>query len=182
MGKWVIVLAVPHRLQGPAFQGYINDPSYSHLLTDLIETGCDFVFEEASGLGPSTAENLAKSLLGPHHYLDVDPPVSERYKYDIGQTGGGYWIEPGISEDFYESAVVEENGKREKLWLQRLEAQNFSKGLMICGLCHGLSFAFRLSSVGISVEKSHTYIPYHKFCTRPHAELTAARELANGAK
>jgi len=45
---------------------------------------------------------------------------------------------------------------------QRITARAFDKALVICGLLHGLSLAFRLGSAGIAVEKSYTYIPYRR--------------------
>ena len=174
LSKSILVLAVPHQLQGSGFRGYVDDPSYSRLVGDLIK-GMDFVFEEAAGHRPSTAEDLATLLLGPGRYLDVDPPRDERPKYGIAtNTGGGepidlYRSELGIPAATYEYALVEENIKREELWRRRVQTQEFNKGLAICGLAHSLSFAFGLKSVGITVEKSYNYIPYHKLCTRFHA-------------
>ena len=75
MSKTVVVLAVPHQLQGPNFMGYVSDPTYSQLVSDFIKgERLDFVFEEARDRGPSTAEDLAKAILGPGHYLNVDLP------------------------------------------------------------------------------------------------------------
>jgi len=158
----VTVFAVPHPLQGPGFAGFVDDENYSDLVHGFIRDGVDFVFEEASGLGPSIAEHLAESLLGPGRYLDFDPPLSERHKYGIGIAGGGELIEPGISLARYEFATVDENRKREEIWTRRVAAQPFDKGLAICGVCHGLSFAFRLVSSGMHVERSYSYIPHHK--------------------
>jgi hypothetical protein len=174
MNKSVLVLAVPHPLQGPGFAGYVKDPAYSLLIEGLIK-GADFVFEEAGGRGPSTAENLAESILTPGHYLDVDPPPSERHKYGIEkQTGGWEPIDrfqqtaPGIPPDGHEWSIIAEQEKREKLWLDKLVAQPFEKGLMICGVAHTLSFAFRLSSAGIGIYYAYSYIPPNKLCTRAH--------------
>jgi len=174
MSKSVVVLAVPHPLQGPGFTGYIDDPAYSRLIEGLIKRA-DFVFEEAGGRKPSTAETLAESLLGTGHYLDIDPPPGERHKYGIAKETGGWYpfdpfqsAAPDIPADGCEWSIVEEHRKREELWLKRVQAQPFSKGLAICGLAHGLSFAFRLSSAGISVDETQSYIPHHKLCTRSH--------------
>jgi hypothetical protein len=124
MTKSALVLGVPHQLQGPNFMGYVDDPSYGVLLEDLIHDGVDFVFEEATGRGPSTAEKLTQSILGPGHYLDVDPALNERAKYGIAKvTGGGGPIDPCHSIDVHESALVEEQGKREKLWIERIQMQ-----------------------------------------------------------
>ncbi len=172
MSKSVVVLAVPHQLQGQEFSGYVEDRAYSLLIQDTIKKGVGFVFEEASGRRPTTAENLVKSVLGPGHYLDVDPPTSERPKYGIANQSGGTCligdpcdeIVQGLPPDSYEWAIVEEHRKREELWLQGLQAQPFEKGLVICGLGHNLSFAFRLLAVGISVTTVYSYIPHHKLC------------------
>jgi hypothetical protein len=66
-------------------------------------------------------------------------------------------------------AIVAEQRKREEMWHQRLDDQPFVKGLVICGLAHSLSFAFRLLSAGFNVTETYNYVPYHKLCTRPHA-------------
>ena len=185
MPKSIVVLAVPHQLQGPNFHGYIDDPSYSKLLKDLIADGVDFVFEEAAGRGPSTVENLANSILGAEHYLDFDPTSGERGKFGIAaQTGGGYPIdlfqrvEPGVYADTVEFSILAEQQKREKLWAKRVVEQPFTKGIAICGLAHGLSFSFELERAGLDVGDARTYIPYHKFCNRAHVKWPAASDPA----
>jgi hypothetical protein len=155
MKKSVMVLAVPHQLQGTGFQGYVEDESYSDLVGQLIRKNVDSVFEEAAGRGPTIAQGLAQFVLGAGHYLDVDPPPAERPRLGIGTAGGGDRLAPGESADFYEWAIIEENKKREELWKQKIEAQSFVMGLMICGIGHCLSFAFRLSSVE-SMSRNHT--------------------------
>lgn len=169
MTRSAVVLAVPHQLQGPAFGGYVDDPSYSLLLENVTRDGVDFVFEEASGRTPSTAEQVAVSRLGEDHYLDVDPSVDERPKYGIAKvTGGGGPIDPFRSKDIYESALLDEQRKREDLWVQRVVAQPFKKALIIVGLAHGLSLGFRLASAGIEVRDVFLYIPHEKVCRKPH--------------
>ena len=175
MTKSMFVLAVPHQLQGAGFGGYAKDSSYSMLVKKFIRDGVDFVFEEAAGRD-SIAKGLANSLLGPGHYLDFDPPPDQRAQYGIAaKTGGGAPIdlfqtpEPGMPPDTFEFAIIEEQEKREKLWTQRVTDQQFTKGLTICGLCHGLSVALRFKSAGVVVAESYSYIPYHKVCSRAHA-------------
>jgi hypothetical protein len=175
MSKSVVVLAVPHQLQGKRFGGYIDVPSYSRLVKGLIRNRVDFVFEEAGGLRPSIAEDLAQAELGPGHYMDVDPPPSERPKLGIEAVTGGFspndpfeTPEPGVPADGCDWSIVEEQVKREKVWRERIEAQPFTKGLMVCGLAHSLSFAFGLLSAGMSVE-NYNYAPFSKLCTRTHA-------------
>ena len=168
MSKSVVVLAVPHQLQGPKSVGYVPDSAYSLLVEDRIRKGVNFVFEEAAGLRPTTAENLATLVLGPGHYLDIDPPREERPKYGIAESPGGTCLLgdpiPGFPPDSYDWTIVEEQGRREKLWLQRMQDQPFEKGLVICGLGHNLSFAFRVLAAGIGVTTAYSYIPHHKLC------------------
>jgi hypothetical protein len=101
----------------------------------------DFVFEKASELGPSTAENLTNVVLGAGYYLNFDPPSKERGKFGIAaQTGGGYPIdlfqrvEPGVYADTVEFSILAEQQKREKLWAKRVVEQPFTKGIAICGV------------------------------------------------
>ena len=174
MSKSVVVLSVPHELQGPQFPRHVNDPASSHLVEGLIKGGIsvegfatgriDFVFEEAAGRRPSIAEDLAKSLLGPGHYLDVDPPPHERRKHGIKLETGGYWFDPSLGAH-YRWEEVDEHRKREQLWLQAVQAQAFETGLAICGLGHGLSFPFRLLSAGVRVLLTFNHIPYDKLCS-----------------
>ena len=59
----------------------------------------DFVFEEATGLGPTTAEGLSLKRLGPGRYLDVDPAVEQRDDYGISKdTDGQSAIDPCDAE------------------------------------------------------------------------------------
>jgi hypothetical protein len=108
MKKLAMVLAVPHQLQGLGFRGYVEDPSYPKLLKQFVREDVDFVFEEATGRGPTIAEGLTESLLGAGHYMDVDPPPTERKTLGIATAGGGEWIEPGYTTDYYEWAITEE--------------------------------------------------------------------------
>jgi hypothetical protein len=102
--------------------------------------------------------------------MDIDPAPRDRHKHGIAMnTGGVRLLRPGTPSDAYEWAKLEEQDKREKLWKQKVDAQSFRKGLAICGVCHGLSFAFRLADGATRVVEAYSYIPYHKVCARPHA-------------
>jgi hypothetical protein len=169
MTKSVQVLAVPHQLQGLKLPNDIIDPSFSKFVSNLIRADTDFVFEEASGRGPSICETLANQLLGTGHYLDVDPSPDERPKFGIAKSTGGSCpidhfqrVPPGTPYDTYEWAIVDEQIRREELWVQRVQAQSFSKALLICGVAHGLSVASRLKLIGICEFLTYNYIPYHK--------------------
>jgi hypothetical protein len=164
MNKCVIVLGTLHQLQGDKFSGYSNDPSYGMLVQNVIESEkLDFVFEEASGHVPSIAEVLARSL-GPNRYLDIDPSQVERPRYQIAEdTEHCQPVDVFESPECYCEQMLDEHQKREQLWLRRLEEQDFERGLMICGIGHGLSFSFRLQSAGFSVKSLH-YMPNHMVC------------------
>lgn len=168
MTKSALVLGVPHQLQGPRFHGYVDDQSYGIRVRNLIQDGVDFVLEEATGFNPSTAETLTESILGAGHYLDIDPSVDERENNGIAKiTGGGGPIDPCHSTDVCSWEFLEEQRKREELWLHKIQSQRFCKALVIVGLAHGLSIAFRLTSDRVDVREVRYYIPYQKLYTRP---------------
>lgn len=170
MSRCVQVIAVPHQLQGPGFHSYVEDESYSDWVGAFIRNGVDFVFEEASGRGPSVGQQLADSVLGPGHYLDIDPSRDERPKYGLAKdSGGGGCIDPMNSADVYEQSNVDQQRKREELWQERIQAKTFKKGVVICGTAHALSVAFRLRAPGVEVEV-YTYTPHGKLCPRQHRQ------------
>ena len=85
MNPRVTVLATLHVVQGAEKRlGNVHDPMYVALLNKLmISEGVDFIFEEASGLGPTIAEKLALEQLAFGHYVDIDPARGERMEYGI---------------------------------------------------------------------------------------------------
>lgn len=163
MAKTITVFSTPHPLQGSGFAGYVDDPHYADLIDDLLSMGVDFVFEEAGGRKPSIAEGLVESFLGLGHYMDVDPPPHERHEHGIVSRAKA---RPNLLGCEY--AAVEEQRQREEVWMKRIADQPFDKGLMICGLCHCLSFAFQLVAAGINVAGVHSYMPYSKLCNLQH--------------
>jgi hypothetical protein len=169
MAKSVTVLGVLHELQGPGFFNYVQDPSYPLLLKDVMR-GIDCVFEEASGRGPSIAEDLAASLLGAGHYIDVDPARNERAKHGIPETTtGGGPIDLYNSPDSYVILLMDAQRLREELWIRTIEQRSFGKAILIVGIGHSLSVAFRLIGAGIVVEEVRAYTPHAKLCRRTHA-------------
>ncbi len=168
MSQSVLVLAVPHPLQGPNFQDYVQDIYYSNLVKGIVPQ-VDFIFEEAAGRGPSIAEELANKTHGPGHYLDFDPPPAERPKFGIPESLTGFF--PIYPYDSVACNTTDVDGQelREAFWLQRIRETQFEKGLAIVGLAHNLSFAFRLQAAGVSVTDAYTYTPYNKLCTLKHA-------------
>lgn len=164
MNRFVIVLGTTHELQGAEKNlRSVDDPLYRLLLNQLIaEDGLDFIFEEATGLGPTTAEKLSLTL-GPNRYLDVDPPRDKREKFGIpSNTNEPFMLGSPVGSPpivaFADRLFHEVHAKREQFWLQQMMNQEFKKSLMICGQNHTLSFAFRLQAANFTV-KTVTYAP-----------------------
>jgi hypothetical protein len=175
MTRSVVVFGTSHRLQGAQnYKGSIDAPSYSVLLEQLIsDRAIDFIFEEASGCGPTIAQNLAGRI----PYLDVDPHPNRRKEHGLSpDTGTGFKPinpnDPDMLNDFFAEQYVEPQAQREEFWLHRIEEQNFSRGLVICGFLHALSLAFKLQSAQFKAE-SLVYIPYDRLCSHPKRNLTS---------
>jgi hypothetical protein len=165
MIRSALVLGVAHQLQGSKFLGYIDDSSFRWIVESNIAKS-DVVFEEASGRGPSIAENFANKILGTGHYVDVDPSPNERARHGIpdGSSGGSVIDPMRFPEDHYEWVSVGAQKVREELWLRKIMGSSFQKAFVIVGVAHSLSISFRLSSAGVQVEKSWVYTPYHRLC------------------
>lgn len=161
-----VVLGTSHQLQGiQNLSNSVADPDYADLVEQLIcSYRIDFIFEEASGLGPTTAQGLAESL-GPDCYLDIDPHRRDRPRFGIAQnTDSPQLIDPGDpskAREIARWARLGDHAKREGLWLQRILERQFKNGLVICGFFHTLSLAFRLQSGGFET-KACSYMPHHK--------------------
>jgi hypothetical protein len=164
--KTLILLGTAHRVQGAA-QGSCNieDPDYETLVDQLcLGYSVDFIFEEASGLGPTFAEKFALANIGPHRYKDIDPSAADRKKLGIPETGKDYRIGKTPNFDtnhwgFSREELIEAHEKREHVWLPFIREQKFISALVICGHAHLLSFAFRLKSEEFGV-KAFSYMPY----------------------
>jgi hypothetical protein len=151
----VTVLATLHVLQGAEKRhGNVHDPMYAMLLKDLIASeGVEFIFEEASGLGPTIAEKLSQQELGFGRYLDIDPANANRVEFGIPPNSNESHIigtPPKVA--FAHWQILEVHAKREILWMKRIQQHKFESALVICGLVHLLSFAFRLQSEQFSVQ------------------------------
>jgi hypothetical protein len=170
--KTVILLGTAHRLQG-AKKGSsnIDDPDYSILIEQLCSTfAIDFIFEEASGLGPTIAEKFALETIGPNRYKDIDPNVEARKKLGIGSHSGKDYRIGRLNFDtnhwgYGREELVDVQEKREYFWLPFIREQEFSRALLICGQAHLLSFAFRLKGEDFDV-RAYSYMPY-KLLARP---------------
>jgi hypothetical protein len=165
----ITILGTVHQLQGAEKSTWrnIEDAAYLMLVKRFLQ-GKDFIFEEASELGPTTAESLATEQLGAGHYLDVDPHSDHRAAYGIGVTGEQFPVDPYTQvTDFYHREFEGEQLKRENLWLGRIRATEFTQALLICGYLHTLSLAHKLRSEDFAVE-TWTYVPYLRLCPRSH--------------
>lgn len=166
MTKTVILLGTSHRLQG-AEKGIaqIEDRDYEKLVNQLWQTySIDFVFEEATGLGPTFAEKFAVNKIGPNRYKDIDPSAQGRKKLGIPAETGKHYRIGELNPDknhwgFAREEFVDAQETREHLWLPLIRDQEFINALLICGQAHLLSFAFRLKSEGFDL-KAYSYMPY----------------------
>jgi len=142
--QFIVVLGVHHALQGGVNVPEplkIDDPTYGRFVTQLInEFSLDYIFEEASGLGPTTASKLQRPGLG---YSDVDPSGPERIRLEMPS---------GLSE-------VQEALWREAFWVRTIANTSFKNGLMICGVGHTLGVAARLEGCGFSVDIRTHIVP-----------------------
>jgi hypothetical protein len=166
----VTIFGTVHQVQGATKdrRKNIDDPAYLSLLNQFLQ-GKDFVFEEASQLGPTKTEKVTEQLLGANHYLDIDPHPSDRWAFGIGVTGRRLEIDPHSQlTDFYFQEFEEEQFKRESLWLDKITNTNFTNALLVCGYLHSLSIACRLRFAKFTVE-TWTYVPYLKLCPGPHS-------------
>jgi len=170
--KMVILLGTSHRLQqAERGIGNIEDPDYETLVRQLCqEFLVDFIFEEASGLGPTFAEKFALKEIGPNRYRDVDPSAEQRKRLGIApDTGKDCRIgRPNLDTyhwGYGREEFIDVHEQREYFWLPFVREQEFSRALLICGHAHILSFAFRLKAENINV-RAYSYMP-HKLLARP---------------
>jgi hypothetical protein len=162
-----ILVGTDHKLQGAGQRaGNIEDPLYLELikrLGQLMGLQVDTIFEEASGLGPTTAEKL--SIQSGMKYHDVDPHVDKRYIHGLSRDTGEWLNEPFSSVLWTKH---EAQLRREDFWTKKISSQPFQVALMICGSLHTLSLAGKLSDAGFEVY-AHCYVPYDKFCRLDHS-------------
>lgn len=158
MNRLVVVFGTTHELQnGEKYGRSVDDPHFRKLLDMLVvEDQIDFIFEEATGLGPTTAEKLTLTW-GPDRYLDVDPPRCDREKFGIPENtnepiplGSPFSVPPiAVSAD---RVFHEAHARREEHWLRQIMKQDFKKALMVCGQNHALSLGFRLRGANFDVK------------------------------
>jgi hypothetical protein len=164
----VILLGTSHRVQGAAKgSSNVDDPDYETLVEQLCQTfSVDFIFEEASGLGPTFAEKFALKTIGPNRYKDVDPGAGQRKKLGFApDTSKDYRIgRPNLDTNHWgygREELIDAHEQREYFWLPFIREQEFSRALLICGHAHLLSFAFRLKGENLEV-RAYSYMPYKR--------------------
>jgi hypothetical protein len=119
MARSMVVFGTSHALQGA--QNYpgvsVNAASYSKLIEQLISRQTiDFIFEEASGKGPTIVSKLAGHI----PYLDVDASPGNPSEPAFTAKTGSVAIpidpdDPDLSNDFYVWEYVREQAQRENL-------------------------------------------------------------------
>lgn len=161
--KSIVLLGTVHSVRGAekSPRKQIDDPSYRKLI-ELFVSCCDvdYIFEEASGCGPTDAEKIANrhSI----RYKDVDLHPDERRQRGLLVEGASpHSIDEAKPEDFYIRENLGVHAQREDSWLKSIKKRHFSSGLMICGVFHVLSFAFKLRSAGFDVDCLR-YTPFQK--------------------
>jgi hypothetical protein len=168
--RLIVVLGVNHRLQGiPNREGNVEDPAYSALLKRLIaQFSLDYLFEEATELGPSTAQVLAAKY-AKLTYLDIDPHPRNRAKFglqkDTGHPSDIFWqpwdshlpVCGEVCEEYLDAQIP-----REHHWVSAINKTRFTNAVVVCGFLHTLSLAERLKSSGITTVKALAYMPYQK--------------------
>jgi hypothetical protein len=163
VSRSILVIGTNHRLQGsPIYPRSVKDPGYPALLRDVIEVeSIDFIFEEASECGPTTAERLVESMKDVRQirYLDIDPHPDLAYQHGIVNQNG-----EAFPRDISAEQKVEEDFLREELWCKRIKEQAFTNALVICGYLHTLSVTFRLRSAGFRT-KFQAYFPEDVLCS-----------------
>src|SRR5260370_9654679 len=156
--RLVIVLGTSHALQrAEKWERSVDDPDYIRLIEHLssgFAVGIDCIFEEASGCGPTAAQEMAKR--SGFKYLDVDPCMNDRHKYGLSKETGYPMNEPF---EFAHRLMPEEHFKREDFWVDRIKNEQFQTGLVICGFVHTLTLAVRLISSGFKQVYTHCYVP-----------------------
>jgi hypothetical protein len=177
MDRTMFVLGTGHAVQGAEKKKeQIEDPTY-HLVIErlIVDYSLDFIFEEASEQGPTTAEKLARL----HHldYLDVDPSEGHREQYglakytgrhfDICQQGEINAPNPNDLQEIYLGSQL----KREKHWIEQINKASFDSALIICGYGHTFTVARDLETVGFNDPMVLTYMPRVKIAKGWLAEV-----------
>jgi hypothetical protein len=173
----LIVFGTYHNVQGlEKFAGSVNDPNYKVILQYLKEKhDVDFMFEEAGGDGPSIASAMAE----PGRYLDIDSQTTAEALSRFSENSHALVLEIAQKvrvQEFPTELGLEVQGWRESTWVQKIKAEQFKAGLLICGVAHTLSLVFRLRREGFGVN-AYIYEPIKIWADN---ESQAARPQSSG--
>ncbi len=150
----LIVLGTYHDVQGlKKFRRNVNDPDYKTILERLMTYGVDFIFEEACGFGPSVAFKMVPN----DRYVDIDSETTDEALAKFREPADTNLLFPP-------KLTLPAENWREDCWVKRIKAEEFKNGLVICGVAHSLSMAFRLKLEGFDVE-ARTYEPVDRLCS-----------------
>jgi hypothetical protein len=157
--KKLMIFGTYHQVQGVQGAEHfknINDPDYKTLLEELMQLhDVKFIFEEASGYGPS----IASEMISDDFYVDMDSEPTPQFS-ELPETM--YYPKSRVQETAFKIGLEAQNW-RESRWVEKIKAQRFESGLVICGRTHSLSVAFRLQGEGFEVHV-YTYEPILRLC------------------
>jgi MoxR-like ATPase len=124
--KSFIVLGVSHRVQvddpNAPFKTF-DDPVYKKIVREIVSNEhIDFVGEEA-GNKTTHAEQIALELLGPGHYLNVNPSAEEEQTLGVVSPCHG----SSLGEPHVMHWSVEKNERRETFWVDRIVKANATR-------------------------------------------------------
>lgn len=155
----LIIFATYHDVMGLRnFRKNVSDPDYKTILEALMQVhDVDFIFEEASGHGPSVASEMATG-----GYLDIDSETTEQTLSVFSEDSETHFLPEVLGKSRLQQTATKlgltVQNWREGCWVTKMKAQQFKTGLVICGVAHSLSIAFRLQAEGFDVE-AYRYEP-----------------------
>jgi hypothetical protein len=168
--KKLIIFGTYHEVQGVQGADFksIDDPDYKALLEELIELhNVDFIFEELSGYGPSIASEMTTVS-----HVDMDSETTDDALVKFSEPQKTMFRPKSKAQETAFKLGLEVQNWRESRWVLKIKDQQFETGLVICGLVHSLSVAFRLQAEGFEVHV-YTYEPIKRLCVSYGMRLPA---------
>jgi len=154
----LIIFGTYHDVQGLSkFRRNVIDPDYKTNVESLMkEHHVDFIFEEACGFGPSTASELSVG------YVDIDSETTDQALSRFSEDSESVFLPKNLGASSLRLSPTKlgltVQNWRESCWVKKIKTQQFKTGLLICGVAHSLSIAFRLQAEGFGVE-AYCYEP-----------------------
>jgi hypothetical protein len=158
----LIIFGTYHEVTGLRnFRKNVIDPDYKTIIEALKQVHeVDFIFEEATGFGPSVASEVAVG-----RYLDIDSESTEQALSLFSEDSENQFLPEILGKSRLQQTATKlgltVQNWREQCWVAKIKAQQFKTGLVICGVVHSLSIAFRLQSEGFEVE-AYCYEPIER--------------------